>query len=457
MNTRAWDRDAARCVNFALVMTRLAGSPARTPARWGAVAVLGARSAPKNTAHQPRGGAPWLVVCAVAMLATSSAYAQQPQDGSTQPVASEAAVPQDRGDGFVDEAREWAEETQIVGRITGEVEGWYPRLGGMTRGAGFALGPGYRWFVTDDMLVDVSAGISFKGYKAADVEVRWLQAFDDRVELWTNYRFEDFSQEDFFGTGFDSSLDARTSYDFDSSEISAIGLVTPASWLETGVRVGYMSPEIGPGTDENYPSIEELFTDGAAPGLATQPNFLHTTFFAGIDSRDQGGRPRSGGLYEASFGIWDDRTLQQYDFRRFDASATHWLPLVPSKAHVLMGRLGVGYANNETGERVPFYFLPYVGGVDTIRSFREFRFKDENAIWMTAEYTWAPFEYVSLAAFVDAGKVNADWNDINLSGMKSGYGFGFRVHTDEMTFARFDFATGGGDGWQAFIKLGPRF
>lgn len=408
----------------------------------------------------PATGRP-IFVFVLALVASSSALAQQepsdtPNDAAGIEAAEPAPAPQDSGDGFVDKAKDWVERTRIVERLNGDIDGWYPRLGGMTRGGGFALGPGYRTHI-GDVLLDLSAGLSTKFYKSADVKVRWVHALDGRVELWTNYRYEDFPQEDFFGMGPDTTLDMRTSYDFDSSEFAVHGIVSPVSWLRAGTVVGYISPEVGPGTDDKFPSIEEIFADVAAPGLAGQPNFLHTTFYGEIDTRDERGRPRSGGFYHAAFGIWDDRTLQQYDFRRFDLNLAHWLPLVADKSHVVMGRFGTSYVNNETGERVPFYFLPYVGGVDTIRSFREFRFKDENALWMTAEYSWSPIKYVSLAAFVDAGKVSADYQDINLNGLKTGYGFGVRAHTNKLTFARLDFATGGGEGWQMFLKLGPRF
>jgi outer membrane protein assembly factor BamA len=326
----------------------------------------------------------------------------------------------------------------------------------MTRGGGFALGPGYRTHL-GNVLVDVSAGISHKTYKAIDAKVRWLNAFDERVEVWTNYRYEDFPQEDFFGMGLGSSLDGRTSYDFENNEVSLHGIVKPLPWMRTGTVLGYSSPSIEAGSDNDYPAIETLFSDDTAPGLAAQPNFLHTTFFAEIDYRDVRGLPRRGGFYRASFGVWDDRTLQQHDFRRFDMNVRQWIPLTADKRHVLSGRVGLSYVNNEAGERVPFYYLAYVGGVDTIRSFREFRFKDENAIWMTAEYTWSPLKYVSVAAFIDAGEVSPDWQDINLGGLKRGYGFGIRAHSDKQLFARVDVAGGGGEGWQMFLKLGPSF
>lgn len=367
----------------------------------------------------------------------------------------ETPAAQDEG-GFVSKAKSWAERTQIVERLNGDIDGWYPRLGGMTRGGGFAIGPGYR-FHLGETLVDLSAAMSIRAYKAVDANVRWINAFDERFELWTNYRFEDFPQEDFFGPGLSSRLDNRTSYGFDSHEFSVQGIGRPVPWLQVGTTIGYLKPSIGSGSDERFPSIEAVFTDADAPGLAAQPDFLHTTLFAEVDYRDQRGNPRSGGFYHAAWGVWDDRTLQQYDFQRFDANVAQFVPLVADKAHMVSGHLGVSYVNNETGHRVPFYFLPYVGGVDTVRSFREFRFKDENAIWMSAEYNYMPIKWVSVAAFVDAGKVEPNWDDLNFTGLKKGYGFGVRVHSRKQTFARINVATGGGEGWQTFLKFGAGF
>lgn len=399
-----------------------------------------------------------------ALTAASAASAQQAQaDGQgqianapTQVAASTAVPPPQDEVSFVDRAKQWAQEHQILERLNGDVDGWYPRLGGMTRGGGFALGPGYR-FHLGNVLIDASAGISTKTYTAADVKVRWLSALDERVELWTNYRYEDFPQEDYFGPGRTSIRDNRTSYDFDSIDFSALGLFKPLPWLHVGTEMGYMSPDIGEGTDSQYLSIEQVFSDVEAAGLLEQPNYLHTTFFADVDYRDERGRPRRGGFYHVALGLWNDRTLQQYDFKRFDANVSQWIPFDGDKKHVVLGRVGLSYVNNDTGSRVPFYFLPYVGGVDTIRSFHEFRFRDENALWMTAEYAYTPMKWFSVATFIDAGKVATDWQDIRPSDLERGYGFGVRVHSNRQTFARFDLATGGGEGWTLFLKLGPSF
>ena len=400
-----------------------------------------------------------VLVLAVILGGDSAAVAQQAaertaDDPANAPrTAPQAAEPSTRA-----KVQAWMRKTQILERLNGDVDGWYPRLGGVTRGSGFAGGPGIRGMVPGTpFFLDLSGAISTKGYKAFDARARWLQVLDTRVELWTDYRYEDFPQEDFFGTGMSSTTATRTSYDFDGSDIRVRGVVTPQSWARLTVSVGYTKPDIGEGSDDKFPSIEALFTDTDAPGLIDQPDFLRTDVAAEIDYRDRGGNTGSGGFYRASFGLWNDVTLDQYDFRRFDAHLVQFVPLVPSKRHVLSGRVGASYVNNATGHRVPFYYLAYIGGADTVRSLREFRFKDENALWLSAEYRWRPRPFLSAAVFADAGETRANWEDVDLTDMRTGYGFGVGFHSDSETILRLDVGTGAGEGWQVFLKMQPAF
>lgn len=387
--------------------------------------------------------------------ASSAADAQRPAQAGT--TTSTPATPDD--DGYVERSRRWAKNAKIFERLSGTTDGWYPRLGGMTRGSGFALGPGYRTHVFGDrVLLDLSTAISTKAYKATDAKARWLQAFDKRLELWTDLRYEVFPQEDFFGIGNDSSLARQTSYARETFYASARASFAVLPWLRLGGVSGYARPRVGHGTDRAFPSIEELFTDADAPGLVGEPDFLHATIFAELDGRDVPGRPRSGGFTRVAYGTWNDRTLDRYDFRRFDVDTIGFVPLDANKSHVLSGRIGVSYVNNAPGHRIPFYYLAYVGGVDTLRSYREYRFQDENAMWMSAEYLWAtPIQFATVAAFVDAGQVRSNWQDLGLGGLRHGYGAGLRFHSDKQTFARFDVGTGGGEGWRMFLQLAPTF
>ena len=395
-------------------------------------------------------------ILTLALLASAPSYAQQPMKPTELKVEAQETGGRS-GDGLVAKLRRFADDSQIVRRLNGDIDGWYPRLGGMTTGSGFAFGPGYRTHVWEDrVLVDLSAAMTMRGYKAVDTKAEWLQSRHPRLELWTNFRYQDFPQEDFFGLGFSSDIAARTNYALVSKDISAVTLFHATPWLRLGADTGYLIPAIGSGTDRNFPSTELVFSDAQAPGLRSQPHFLHTGLMAEVDYRDQPSNARQGGYYRAAYSKWDDRTLQQFDFGRFDAQAAQYIPL-GSKKHVLASRVGLSTVNNKADDRVPFYFRPYVGGSDTIRSFKEFRFIDENSLYINAEYRWAARKYLEVALFWDGGKVTRDWHDVNLRELKTAYGIGFRGATTKRVFVRLDIAAGGGEGHQIFFKVGPSF
>jgi len=278
----------------------------------------------------------------------------------------------------------------------------------------------------------------------------------DRVEIGTNFHWQDLPQEDFFGLGPASSTATRTNFALESSDISGRVVFKARDWLRIGTNIGLYDPTIGPGTDTLMPSIERVFTDADAPGLNDQPSFFYKKLFVEVDYRDQPGNARSGGLRRASYGAWDDRDLHVFDFGRFDAEDAHFFPIFDKK-RVFAIRGGLSYVNNDPESRVPFYVLPYIGDSDTVRSFREFRFRDENAVFFNVEYRWETFAGLDMGLFVDAGKVAPNWEDINLSDLKTGYGIGFRFNTYKNVFLRLDIATGGGEGTRYFLKFGPAF
>ena len=356
----------------------------------------------------------------------------------------------------IEKALLYIENNRILDRFT-VGDGWYPLIGRLTTGAGLAGGAGYRKHLFNEQLLLNSAFVmSMRAYKLAVVDASYPRLWNDRLEVGTNFRWQDFPQEDFYGIGSNSTIDTRTNYALESTDISGRVVFKPITWLRIGTDIGLFDPSIGRGTDTRMPSIEQVFTDAGAPGLDDQPSFFYKTLSVEFDYRDQPGNARSGGLWRASYGAWDDRDLHVFDFGRFDAEVAHFFPIFDKK-RVFAVRGGVSYVNNDPESRVPFYVLPYVGGANTIRSFREFRFRDENAVFFNVEYRWEAFAGLDMALFVDAGKVAADWEDVNLSDLKTGYGIGFRFNTYKSVFLRFDVGTGGGEGTRLFFKFGPAF
>ena len=402
----------------------------------------------------------------VAILA-STALAQQPADPAIiadqttpDPLPGQRPEPSPTSistDTTLGRARQWAESTQIVERLNGTVDGWYPRLGGLTRGSGLAGGPGYRRHIFGTQIrFDVSAAISTKWYKAVDGHVRWFHIPRARTELWTDYRYEDFSQQDFYGVGLDSPETARAKYAFSSHDVMMRAVIRPLTAMQLGAAVGYMWPSAGASQAAGFPSIERVFTDSSAPGLERQPDFRHASVYADFDTRDARGHTQHGGFYRVSFGQWHDRANGLYTFNRIDFGMRQYFALTNSGRHVIAPRLGVSGVSSDSASRVPFYFLPYVGGVDTIRSFREFRFRDEKALSFGAEYLWTPVSHVSIATFIDSGTVARDWQGLTLRDVKWGYGIGARVHTSKQMLARIDLATGG-EGVRLFVRAGQSF
>jgi hypothetical protein len=351
----------------------------------------------------------------------------------------------------------WVRDVQLIERINATVDGWYPRIGGITRGSSFSGGGGYRTPLFNDALfADVSAAVSVKGYSALDARLRVWQGFSKRVDLFTEFRAEDFPEETYFGVGMDTSGTARTSYDYDSIAVRSRLLIRPNRWARVTTLLSYIRADVGH-ADSSYPSTEERFTDAEAPGLLEQPDYLQTSLAGEIDYRDTGGNTSKGGYYRGSFNIWNDVTFNAYNFHRADVQVAQFVPVTPGGAHVVSGRVGAVAVSADEGSRVPFYYLAYAGGMDTIRSLREFRFRDRNALWLSGEYKWRLRPRLSVSAFADVGQVSPDWHSLRTSDMDAGYGASVSLYTRTQTLLRLDVGTGAGEGWQLFIKLRPMF
>lgn len=372
---------------------------------------------------------------------TAESKADEPPDASAQ--ATDQPPP------VVRKLRNYIQQSPIVQRLSSD--GVYPRIGGLSQGSGLAGGIGYRRHL-NWMFVDLSAAFSTKAYSGIDAQIRWVDT--SRFQAATLATFRNNTQDDFYGLGITTTDATRVDYGIRMADATARVSARIVRRLRLGADIGYFIPIVYRGHDDHLRSIGQVFSDATAPGLTDRPQFEHHSLFVEVDSRDVDGFPRHGGLYRATYSIWDDRAIDQFDFRRFDVSGAQFIS-VPTNSVVAL-RLGLSYANNEPGNRVPFFLMPYVGGGDTVRSFREFRFRDENAGVFNAELRHKLGQWLHAAGFVDVGKVAHDWQDIIPTHLKKAYGLGLRGGTDERTYFRFDVAHGDG-GTRVFFKFTPSF
>ena len=356
--------------------------------------------------------------------------------------------------GTLERAMLFIEENTLIPRLTGTPEGWYPRLGGLTTGSGFAVGPGYRRYFGRDGVFDVSAAVSLRAYRAAEADVRFPSFAGERLAPEMGVRYLHYPQERFFGLGPSSRPSDRVSYSFEDVTMMGGLVLWPTSPLRGGVRIGHTAPLVAEGAG-HFPSIEAVFSPLTTPGLADQPEYLYAEGYVELDYRDFPGNPRRGGYHRLTASTYRDRDVGRYSFRRLDAEAMQLFPFFDQR-RVIAVRALAAMTDADAGHDVPFFLMPYVGGPETLRGFRERRFTDRNLLLLNAEYRYEIFAALDMALFVDAGTVAPRIDDVSLGRLKTDYGVGFRFSTRANLFLRFDIGLGG-EGTTYFLKFGPAF
>ena len=112
-------------------------------------------------------------------------------------------------------------------------------------------------------------------------------------------------------------------------------------------------------------------------------------------------------------------------------------------------------ASADDGNEVPFFLQPTLGGAQTLRGFRSFRFRDESALLLQAEYRWRINELIAGALFYDTGAVARRLGDIGT--LERDYGIGMRVGGRNGVSFRADLAFGGSDGTRLLLRFDDVF
>lgn len=353
--------------------------------------------------------------------------------------------------GLIEKGLLYIDDHRILERLGADLDGPYPRFGGFPTGGGWGIGPGYKHHLPGRFLrVDASGAFSFRGYKVGHVLLRTTRLAGERLVAEGGALYRDFPQEDFFGLGPDSSRGTRTDYRIRSSEFYGQLAWRPRRWLTLMDRVASTSIDVTEGTDPRMPPTQALFSDADVPGLADEPRLVSHDWSVEVDYRDQPGNTRAGGRYYVRQLSATDRRGNDYSFDRYDAEVLQVVPIFDKKRNFAV-RLRVSESDARDGARVPFYVLPYIGGRDSIRGFREFRFRD-NASWLfNGEYRWEAFSGLDLALFYDTGGVASTMRRITLRDRKDTYGVGFRFNTNRKVFLRADVGFGSGEGTRLFL------
>jgi hypothetical protein len=264
----------------------------------------------------------------------------------------------------------------------------------------------------------------------------------------------------FYGLGPNTNVNNSVKFSQRDTRAGIIVSNPLASWLGLSGKFESLWPSVGGVTGTNIISIQQVYTEQTAPGLATQPNFLHYEALL---------RPHA--LlwdrllvdYRFRYGYFQDASTGHYSFRRFETDFGHsFFPERDNDHRVLDSILSVRFklsmSNTGANQAIPFYLQETIGGSDidnepTLRAFRDYRFRGPNLFLVQAEYDRRIVGPVGFLVFYDAGKVALARSDLNFSNLHQGYGGGLSFFLGGKIVFRAYVGLGGGEGAHPYFGI----
>jgi len=245
--------------------------------------------------------------------------------------------------------------------------------------------------------------------------------------------------------------------------------------------------------------VTATFTEATAPGVASQPNYLHPsvairTGVRHINELKTGRTPPPGMKMksrtelefrnEASYHWYNDLTTGRYSFQQFvfngdesfDFQAVILDFFEPGSSWLVehfcggnkrndtceFGRIDVKtlvqLARVDPANAMPFYFMPTIGGSDvesrtSLRGYDDYRFRGADAAVLQVEYTrtFEKLDPLGMLVFYDGGLVGATASDMWNSRYRQDAGVGLTLRLQHKLFAEMYVAAGNG------LKFGYSF
>lgn len=265
----------------------------------------------------------------------------------------------------------------------------------------------------------------------------------------------------FYGLGPDTNSSNAVHFSERDTRAGALVASPLTSWLSASGTFETIFPAIGSVDSSKVTSIGQIYTEQTAPGLTSQPTFLHLEaflrpHFALWDQHLQFD-------YRFRYGYFHDTDTGRYSFRRFVADFGHSFYPESDNGHrrldsVLSARFRLAMADASSGNAVPFYLQETIGGSDidnqpTLRAFRDLRFRAPNSFLIQTEYDRRIYGPVGVLIFYDAGKVAFSRGDLNFTNMHQGFGGGLSFFLAGKVVFRAYVGLGGGEGAHPYFGI----
>jgi outer membrane protein assembly factor BamA len=343
--------------------------------------------------------------------------------------------------------------TTIEESYTSPPSGFFPSFGSVYPGGGFTLGAGYRHFYAREAVWEIKGLYSIKNYKLIEFGTR--SPWNGSGRFGTGFRvgYRDAPEIGYYGLGPDTFSEDRANFRIKQAYGAATVKFRPSWWTRLEAEAAYESFKNEEGRGR-APSIETRYDSTTAPGLFSDPKYIHTNGTAAIDWRTSPEYSRTGGYYGVTLHDYSDLD-DTFSFRRLDGELIQHLPIL-RQTWVLSfrGRMQTTIGDDDI---VPYYALPYLGSGSTLRGYRTGRFRDRHALLTSAEFRWIPnLLALDMALFFDAGKVASRREDLDFNDLKTDWGIGARFHGPAATPIRIEMAKGS-EGWRLVFSSSAAF
>jgi hypothetical protein len=287
----------------------------------------------------------------------------------------------------------------------------------------------------------------------------WINSEEDfAIKLYARNR--QMPSMPFYGLGPNTNLNNAVRFSQRDTRAGIIVSNPLASWLGLNGTFESLWPSIGGVVGSNVVSIQQVYNEQTAPGLNTQPNFLHYEVMV---------RPhhlfadRLLVDYRLRYGYFEDTSTGHYSFRRLETDFGHSFFPERTNGHrrldsILTVRFRISMSDVNSAKAVPFYLQETVGGSDmendaTLRSFRDYRFRAANLFLVQTEYNRRLIGPVGLLLFHDAGKATQARSDLNFNNLHQGFGGGLSFFLGGKVVFRAYVGLGGGEGAHPYFGI----
>ena len=292
----------------------------------------------------------------------------------------------------------------------------------------------------------------------------------------------------FFGLGNVSSPAGRTAFGFTENITGVSGILPLPSRAAIAVLAEFNGrfPSLRGSNSGTIASVQQIYAEGSAPGLSSQPGFFQAG--EGLRIHPSVIRDRLRLNYFLQFQQFVAPGETRYTFRRWNADFGHEIPLYrnvrltaardqngpddcssgssPSSSarpcpHIsrtqnLEGSIGVRLFLSESfakaGSSVPFYFAPTLGGSDIngaamLASYPDYRFRGNDVLMLRGSFEHSLGKLPAGFLFrFDEGRVGVRRDEIAFDHLRHTLSAGFTVHAGGLPVVSLLFSWGGKEG-----------